>query len=54
MQLLDSKGNNNMSGYEDMPEAQSMPSQNQGSSKQQAMPTATHEAFDQLDDDIPF
>lgn len=56
MQLLDNKGgssNNNASGYDDMPEAQAAPSyQHQTSAKQPAH--AAQDAFDQLDDDVPF
>lgn len=54
MQLLDSKGGNNISGYEDMPEAQSASNQYQNNNKQQAAPAVTQDAFEQLDDDIPF
>lgn len=57
IQMLDSKGG--ASNYDDMPQAQSQahqqsaPSMNQGA-KSAPAPAAMHDAFDQLDDDIPF
>ncbi len=53
IQMLDSKGGS--SNYDEMPQAQqsSPPQQRQNASKQQPSPAA-QDAFDQLDDDIPF
>lgn len=60
MQLLDSRGSAGGGGgfgspsYDDIPEAQSSYTPKQQSSpKQQASP-ASHDAFDGLDDDVPF
>lgn len=57
LQMLDSKGgsnNNSMPNYDDMPQAQSAaPAQNYQSNRQQPS-QAAQDAFDQLDDDIPF
>lgn len=50
IQMLDSKGGS--PSYDDMPQAQSAP-MNQNANKQQPA-QAVHDAFDQLDDDIPF
>ncbi|MFT4059170.1 MAG: single-stranded DNA-binding protein [Legionella sp.] len=54
IQMLDSKGSS-MGGYDDMPQAQYAPQQNsrpaQVSPQSQQIP---HDAFDQLDDDVPF
>ncbi|TAL59427.1 MAG: single-stranded DNA-binding protein [Legionella sp.] len=55
IQMLDSKGGS--PSYEDMPQTQAAPSMNQNASnrpQQQAAPAAMQDAFDQLDDDIPF
>ncbi|BCA94033.1 single-stranded DNA-binding protein [Legionella antarctica] len=55
IQMLDSKGNGGSSNYDEMPQAQQFtePQQRQNASKQQPSTTA-QDAFDQLDDDIPF
>lgn len=57
LQMLDSKGgssNNSMPNYDDIPQAQSAaPAQNYQSNRQQPS-QAAQDAFDQLDDDIPF
>lgn len=56
IQMLDSKGNSG-SSYEDMPQAQqqSAPAQYQQNPGRQQQPSqAAQDAFDQLDDDIPF
>jgi single-strand DNA-binding protein len=56
IQMLDSKGNSG-SSYEDMPQTQqqSAPAQYQQNSGRQQQPSqAAQDAFDQLDDDIPF
>lgn len=50
IQMLDSKGGS--PSYEDMPQTQSAP-MNQNAGKQQPA-QAVQDAFDQLDDDIPF
>jgi len=53
IQMLDSKGGS--ASYEDIPQAQmqsAAPSQQSASRQQPAQ--AVHDAFDQLDDDIPF
>lgn len=53
MQLLDNKGGSSASGYDDMPEAQAAPPyQQQHNAKQPAH--VAQNAFDQLDDDVPF
>ena len=56
IQMLDSKGGSAASGYDDMPQTQQFaPSSAQQTSRQQApQPQAAHDAFDQIDDDIPF
>jgi single-strand DNA-binding protein len=56
IQMLDSKGGSGSSAnYEDMPQAQqSAPAQHQNTNKQQQPSQAAHDAFEQLDDDIPF
>ncbi|MDR3441528.1 MAG: single-stranded DNA-binding protein [Legionella sp.] len=59
IQLLDNKGGSAGAGYDDMSQAQfAPPAQQQGSSRpQQAAPQApqaAHDAFDHLDDDVPF
>lgn len=57
IQMLDSKGGSGgTASYEDMPQAQAAPAQYQNAPRQQAQqPTAAmQDAFDQLDDDIPF
>lgn len=51
LQMLDSKGSS--PSYADMPEAQSAPMHQQNSNKQQPA-QAVQDAFDELDDDIPF
>ena len=57
IQMLDSKGGSSPANYDDMPQAQ-MPTPaapHQNSQKQQQPPAhAAQDAFDQLDDDIPF
>ena len=55
IQMLDSKGGSS-SNYEDMPQAQFAPAQqNPGrQQQQQSSQPAAHDAFDQLDDDVPF
>jgi len=50
IQMLDSKGGS--SNYENMPQTQAAPMQ-QNANKQQPAPAA-QDAFDELDDDIPF
>lgn len=52
IQMLDSKGGGT-SNYEDMPQTQAAPMNQNQSRPQQAAP-AVQDAFDQLDDDIPF
>ncbi|KTD61054.1 single-stranded DNA-binding protein [Legionella shakespearei] len=56
IQMLDSKsgGGSSYANYDDMPQAQSAPSANQSSAARQQPSQAAHDAFDQLDDDIPF
>lgn len=59
IQMLDSKGgSNNSMSYDDMPQMQqSSPAPHQNSNRQQshqASPQAAQDAFDHLDDDIPF
>lgn len=51
IQMLDSKGGS--PSYEDMPQAQAAPMQH-NAPKQQPAQTAPQDAFDHLDDDIPF
>ncbi|CEG58146.1 single-stranded DNA-binding protein [Legionella fallonii] len=55
IQMLDSKGGGNSSfNYDDVPQMQqSAPTHQQNANKQQS-PQAAQDAFDQLDDDIPF
>lgn len=54
IQMLDSKGNSG-SSYEDMPQTQqSAPAQYQQNTSRPQPSQAAHDAFDQLDDDIPF
>lgn len=55
IQMLDSKGGSS-SNYDDMPQAQQAPQQQQqqSASRQQQPSQAAQDAFDQLDDDIPF
>lgn len=57
MQLLDSKGGS-APNYDDIPEAQPYAAQNQQqrsqAKPQQQQNPITHDAFDQLDDDVPF
>lgn len=53
IQMLDSKGGGS-ANYEDMPQSQqSAPTHQQNANRQQSAPVA-QDAFDQLDDDIPF
>lgn len=56
IQMLDSKGGSSASGYEDMPQSsyQSTPAPQQPMSRAQQPSSAAQDAFDQLDDDIPF
>lgn len=58
IQMLDSKGGNgggSSANYEDIPQAQqSAPAPHQNANKQQQPSQAAHDAFEQLDDDIPF
>lgn len=54
IQMLDSKGGSGATHYDDMPQAQSAPVSNQNSAARQQPSQAAHDAFDQLDDDIPF
>ncbi len=60
IQMLDSKSNSNNSGYDDMSQAyqqQSAPTQSQyqpSANRQQQPSQAAQDAFDHLDDDIPF
>jgi single-strand DNA-binding protein len=56
IQMLDSKGGGSSTNYDDMPQAQqsSSPAQYQNTQKQQQPSQAAQDAFDQLDDDIPF
>lgn len=56
IQMLDSKGNSGP-GYDDMPQQaqqQSAPAQYQNANRQQQPSQAVQDAFDELDDDIPF
>lgn len=54
IQMLDSKGSST-TGYEDMPQVQASPAPQKSSAKYQANQTSTaQDAFDELDDDIPF
>ncbi len=53
IQMLDSKGGS--PSYEDMPQAQvASPMNNQHQARQQPAQAVAHDAFDQLDDDVPF
>lgn len=53
IQMLDSKGSS--PSYDDMPQAQAQSSAPMGQSASKQQPAqAAHDAFDQLDDDIPF
>ena len=57
LQMLDNKtgGGASTPNYEDFPEAQQSGPSHQNTSKQQpALSNSNHEAFEQLDDDIPF
>lgn len=59
MQLLDSKGSTGGAAfgapsYDDIPEAQSSYAPKQQSSPKQQTNHATHDAFEALDDDVPF
>lgn len=58
IQMLDSKGNNTSSGgqyhYDDMPQTQQSAPSYQNNRQQQQPSQAAQDAFDQLDDDIPF
>lgn len=56
IQMLDSKGSGSSSNYDDMPQAQqAAPTQNQQNTSRSQQPSqAAQDAFDQLDDDIPF
>ncbi|HAT8179582.1 TPA: single-stranded DNA-binding protein [Legionella pneumophila] len=54
IQMLDSKGNS-ASNYDDMPSFQGTSTSQQTPTKNQATPASTaQDAFDELDDDIPF
>ncbi|HAT8391821.1 TPA: single-stranded DNA-binding protein [Legionella pneumophila] len=54
IQILDSKGSS-ATNYDDMPSFQGSSTPQQASTKNQATPTSTaQDAFDELDDDIPF
>jgi single-strand DNA-binding protein len=55
IQMLDGKGGN-AGGYDDMPQAQYAPqaSAPQRAPQQQHTQQVSHDAFDQLDDDVPF
>jgi single-strand DNA-binding protein len=50
IQMLDSK-NNSTAGYDDMPQAQYAPQTSNSKTEQQQVP---QDAFEQLDDDVPF
>lgn len=54
IQMLDSKGGGSSVSYDDMSQAQSAPAQHQGSTTKQQPAQAVQDAFDELDDDIPF
>lgn len=57
IQMLDSKGGSNTGAYDDMPQAQFAPSQATAGKPAQQQSQATpamHDAFEQLDDDVPF
>jgi single-strand DNA-binding protein len=57
IQMLDSKGSSSTASYEDMPQTQQSapaPYQNNNRQQQQQPSQAAQDAFDQLDDDIPF
>lgn len=59
IQMLDSKSGGSAPNYDEMPQSQQKPAQyqnnpsNQNANRQQPAPMA-QDAFDQLDDDIPF
>lgn len=54
IQMLDSKGSNS-TGYEDMPQVQASAAPQKSSAKYQTNQASTaQDAFDELDDDIPF
>ena len=52
LQMLDSKGGSSGSNYDDMPQAQSAAPQQRSAEKPQAAPA--YDAFENLDDDVPF
>lgn len=52
IQMLDNKGGTASSSFDEMPQSQFVPA-NQNTSKQQPAP-ASQDVFDQLDDDVPF
>jgi single-strand DNA-binding protein len=56
IQLLDSKGNNNAPNFEEMSQVQqpAASAQQFSANRNQAPSQAAQDAFDQLDDDIPF
>ena len=53
IQMLDSKGGS-AGGYDDMPQAQYTPPQANANRQQQPSNQVPHDAFDHLDDDVPF
>jgi len=54
IQMLDSKNGGSGPSYEDMPQTQAMPSQQNQSASRQQPAKAAQDAFEELDDDIPF
>ena len=56
IQMLDSRAGGASSGYDDIPQAyqQQSSAPSQASNRQQPTAAAAQDAFDQLDDDIPF
>jgi single-strand DNA-binding protein len=54
IQMLDSKNSGNFPSYDDVPQAQMAPTHQNAPTKQQHPAPVAQDAFDQLDDDIPF
>lgn len=54
IQMLDSKGGSSSANYDDMPQSQSAPAQHQKAAAKQQPTQTAQDAFDELDDDIPF
>jgi single-strand DNA-binding protein len=53
IQMLDNKGGSS-ANYDDLPQAQQFTSVPAAANRAQAAPPAPQDAFDQLDDDVPF